>query len=98
MPSREYYLDNDIYKEAYLRYMISVAKLLGAEDSFARSEMTNVLNFEIQLANVSIVIQGYSWGKIGWAIWPILRNLCGHGQQYDNKYMVKKLIKSPNKL
>ena len=53
MPSREYYLGGDKYKKAYLKYMISIAKLLGANESFARSEMTDVLKFEVQLANVS---------------------------------------------
>ncbi len=54
MPSREYYLkEHDIlYKDAYLRYMINVAKLLGADDETATREMTEVLEFEIQLANV----------------------------------------------
>ena len=56
MPSREYYLkegDTDS-KRAYLTYMVNIAKLLGAEDSHARREMTAVLEFEKQLANVSM--------------------------------------------
>ena len=41
------------YKDAYLRYMISIAELLGANDSHAVKEMTEVLDFEVKLANVS---------------------------------------------
>ena len=54
MPSREYYLkDKDAdYTQAYLTYMINVARLLGANATFAASEMRDVLDFEIRLANV----------------------------------------------
>ena len=40
--------------QAYLRYMVDVAVLLGAEPDFAEREMRAVLDFEIQLANFSI--------------------------------------------
>ncbi len=55
MLSREYYLDDkeSKYKDAYLKYMISIAELLGANHSHAVSEMNAVLDFEIKLANVS---------------------------------------------
>jgi hypothetical protein len=33
--------------------MINIARLLGANKTFATKEMTDVLNFEIELANVS---------------------------------------------
>ena len=54
MPSREYYLNESDakYKDAYLQYMIAVARLLGADEKRARTEMTKVLEFEVQLANV----------------------------------------------
>lgn len=54
MPSREYYLkeSDGEYKDAYLRFMIAMARLLGAEEEQARTEMTKVLEFEEELANV----------------------------------------------
>ncbi len=61
MLSREYYLDDkeSKYKDAYLKYMISIAELLGANHSHAVSEMNAVLDFEIKLANVSIKMGNY---------------------------------------
>ena len=59
MPSREYYLKPDKDekgKEAYLKYMVNVAQILGAEKTFAEEEMKRVLEFETDLANVSILI------------------------------------------
>lgn len=53
--SREYLIqgiDNKISK-AYYEYMIDIAVLLGAEKADARSELSQSLQFEIQLANVS---------------------------------------------
>ena len=41
------------YKAAYLRYMINVAKLFGADEAAAVSDMRDVLHFEELLANVS---------------------------------------------
>lgn len=57
MPSREYYIKSkdDDYKQAYLKYMVNIAVLLGANHSFAVSEMTDVLEFEMKLANVGVV-------------------------------------------
>lgn len=56
MPSREYYLkqDDQQYKSAYLQYMIDLAVLLGASPENASRDMKEVLEFEIQLANVSL--------------------------------------------
>jgi len=54
MPSREYYLTetDSEYKAAYLRYMINVAQLFGADETAAERDMQDVLHFEELLANV----------------------------------------------
>lgn len=39
---------------AYHRYMIRIAILLGADKETAATEMQEVINFEVSLANVSI--------------------------------------------
>lgn len=54
LPSREYYLKDSSESDlkAYLRYMTQIAVLLGANETFAASEMRDVLEFEIILANV----------------------------------------------
>ena len=56
MPSREYYLTetDSEYKAAYLRYMINVAKLFGADEAAAVRDMEDVLHFEELLANVGL--------------------------------------------
>lgn len=56
LPSREYYLKGSSESDlkAYHRYMTQVAVLLGANESFAASEMHDVLDFEIILANVRL--------------------------------------------
>ena len=55
MPGREYLLkgleDKDV--KAYLDYQVELATLLGADKERARKEQTDVVLFEIQLANVS---------------------------------------------
>ena len=55
MPGREYLLkgltDKDV--KAYLEYQIGLATLLGADKERARKELTETVEFEIQLANVS---------------------------------------------
>lgn len=57
MPSREYYLETSesTYKQAYLDYMVSVAKLLGADQRVAETDMEQVLLFETRIANVNIL-------------------------------------------
>jgi membrane metallo-endopeptidase-like protein 1 len=40
--------------KAYLDYMVDVATFLGAEPNFARTDMLDVLQFEMQLANISL--------------------------------------------
>ena len=46
--------------QAYFDYMLDVANLMGADPELAAKEMKEVLNFEIQLANISLprYIQG----------------------------------------
>lgn len=55
MPSREYYVDgpDSEYIESYLRFMISVAILLGAEEETAIREMHQVFQFETKIANLT---------------------------------------------
>lgn len=55
LPSRDYFLNEDSAKErkAYLRLMIEIAVLLGAEREYAEQEMEDVLRLEIKLANAS---------------------------------------------
>ena len=43
-----------VLAQAYLDYMVDVAKFLGADETLARSEMLEVLKFEMQLANISL--------------------------------------------
>ena len=55
--SREYLIkgleDKDV--KAYLDYQVGLATLLGADRDRALKEQTEALEFEIKLANVSIV-------------------------------------------
>ena len=43
------------YKEAYQHYMITIALMLGANKTIAIRDMTDVLEFETRLANVSTI-------------------------------------------
>ena len=54
LPSRDYYLTNnsEIQLQAYKRYMINVAKLLGAHSETVENEFEQVILLEKQLANV----------------------------------------------
>lgn len=56
LPSREYYLKTSSRTDlkAYHNYMTKIAIILGADPATAADNMQEVLNFEIQLANVSI--------------------------------------------
>ena len=40
-------------KQAYFDYMVTIATLLGTNNTFAKTEMADVLEFETKLANVS---------------------------------------------
>ncbi|XP_072047751.1 endothelin-converting enzyme 2-like [Amphiura filiformis] len=50
-----YYLDSQYadYKVPYLQYMIAITTLLGADKTTAQKDMTDVLEFDIKLANIS---------------------------------------------
>lgn len=55
MPSREYYVfdsDSEKYIDSYLRFMIQVAILMGADEKVAHREMKEVFDFEQKIANV----------------------------------------------
>ena len=58
LPSRDYYinktLDDDVLK-AYLAYMTKVGVLLGGQEESTKSQMTDVLEFEKKLAQVTLV-------------------------------------------
>jgi len=58
LPSREYFLKSSSQKDkdAYYKLMLEVAVLLGGERSFAQQELEKVLEFETQLANVSLSV------------------------------------------
>lgn len=55
LPSREYYLkgSSKIDLMAYHNYMTKIAIILGADPATVADDMQEVLDFEIQLANVS---------------------------------------------
>lgn len=55
LPSREYFLkaSSQKDKDAYYKLMVEIAVLLGASRDYAKEELTKVLEFETQLANVS---------------------------------------------
>ena len=56
MPSRDYYLKGrkDRTLQTYQDFAISVAITLGADETRARKEIVEMVDFEITLANVSI--------------------------------------------
>lgn len=57
LPTRDYYLNENSTHElvAYHKYMTNIAILLGANATTAGDELMKVLEFEKQLANVSIL-------------------------------------------
>ncbi|XP_077867473.1 endothelin-converting enzyme 1-like [Saccoglossus kowalevskii] len=57
LPNRDYYLnknDSDPILTAYLEYMTTLTVLLGAEENETRSLMVEVLEFEKDLANITV--------------------------------------------
>lgn len=59
LPSRDYYLKENSINDlvAYHKYMTNIAILLGANVTTAGDELMKALEFEKQLANVSISLQ-----------------------------------------
>lgn len=58
LPSRDYYLKQSKerdYLAAYHKYMVEVAILLGANRTKAEKDMSEVIQFEKRLAQVSII-------------------------------------------
>ncbi|KAM4704262.1 membrane metallo-endopeptidase-like 1 [Rhinophrynus dorsalis] len=61
MPSRDYYFNsgNQKIKEAYLQFMITIAKMVrddmnvAKDDSFVREEMTKVMDLETEIAKAT---------------------------------------------
>lgn len=56
LPSRDNYLNktaNAKILTAYLDYMVKVSVLLGANEADARRQMTDVIDFETRLANIT---------------------------------------------
>lgn len=56
LPSQDYYLksSSEADLQAYHKYMVSIAVLLGANATTAERELQEVVKFEMQLANVII--------------------------------------------
>jgi len=56
MTHRDYYLKgrNDRILQVYRDFAMKVAKSLGAEESQAERDVNDLIDFEIDLANVSI--------------------------------------------
>lgn len=56
MPSRDYFLTtrNEKSLQTYREFATNVAKALGAEDALATKEIKDMVDFEIQLANITI--------------------------------------------
>lgn len=54
LPSRDYYVRGTQQAEAYFKFMVDVAELLGAQRSFAVKEMEQVLQLETKLINLTV--------------------------------------------
>ncbi|KAG5836976.1 hypothetical protein ANANG_G00234360 [Anguilla anguilla] len=57
LPSRDYYLNrtaNEKVLKAYLDYMVELGVLLGGEHNSTQSQMQQILDFEIALANITV--------------------------------------------
>ncbi|KAL3861160.1 hypothetical protein ACJMK2_007225 [Sinanodonta woodiana] len=58
LPEREYYLNKTISEDkvltAFLEYMTRLGVLLGGEENNTREQMLEIIEFEVQLANITI--------------------------------------------
>jgi len=61
LPSRDYFLKDSSAEvlQAYHKYMSEVAVLLGANKSTAPFELLKIIEFEIEIANVSTYFNTY---------------------------------------
>ena len=62
LASAEYYqlgLSHPIM-QTYYNILVSVAKMMGADDKIAKKDMKDLLEFEIELAKVPIIFDFYS--------------------------------------
>ena len=59
LPSRDYYLHAESQRDlqVYFEYMTDVAMIMGANKSEAEKQLHDVIELEIQLANVSYIKQ-----------------------------------------
>ncbi|KAL3861161.1 hypothetical protein ACJMK2_007226, partial [Sinanodonta woodiana] len=55
MPDRDYYLKglDDPSVKVYEKFAVSVAVMMGANETLAKAEMKEMINFEIELANIT---------------------------------------------
>ena len=58
LPSRDFYLQDRDHAilAAYETFAVQVAILLGADPTRAETEMRQMVDFEIELANVSVIV------------------------------------------
>uniref|UniRef100_A0A1A8RA74 Endothelin-converting enzyme 1 n=3 Tax=Nothobranchius TaxID=28779 RepID=A0A1A8RA74_9TELE len=57
LPSRDYYLNktaNDKYLTAYLNFLVELGVLLGHSEEMSRTLMTQIVDFETTLANITV--------------------------------------------
>lgn len=61
MPSREYYLKglDDPIVQMYHRFAVNVAVMLGANKTAAELEMRDMVQLEVELANVCLYLMRY---------------------------------------
>lgn len=74
--------------------MVSMAVALGAEKQKAESEMLDVLNFEIALANVSYTNTSFYYIKETNLVWLLNRS---HGQKKNAEMQVVSTIQQQSK-
>ena len=57
MPTRDYFLKgrDDKTLMIYQQFVISVARTMGADENRTIQQMTEMIDFEIELANVSLI-------------------------------------------
>ena len=67
MTHRDYYLKgrNDRILQVYREFAVNAAKSLGADDSWARENVDELIDFEIELANVSILTDCFKHRRAG---------------------------------